>query len=98
MVFSDGECPCCGVNQLSLNISDLLECPQCHLVCANPDGLLASIMPFLGSGEIRLEDGNMAKLSGTIFAKARINSVLPDEDAIFGTQLEIQQYVEQLQQ
>lgn len=27
MLFSDGECPCGGVNQLSLNMSDLLECP-----------------------------------------------------------------------
>jgi hypothetical protein len=96
MVFSDGECPNCGHPNLSLNTSDLLECQQCHMVCANIDGLVATVMPFLGEGSFRFEDCDMSSFSGTAFAKALTASVLPDLKAIFQTRAELRAYLSQL--
>src|ERR1700737_695742 len=79
MIFSDGECPNCQYQQLSLNTDDLLECPQCHLVCANTDGLIASVMPYLGTGDFRFEDCDLRSMSGVGFAKACPGSVLSED-------------------
>lgn len=96
MVFSDGECPNCGYPNLSLNTDDLLECQQCHMVCANLDGLVATVMPFLGEGSFRFEDCDMSTFSGTAFAKAQSSSVLPDLKTIFRTRAKLQAYLSQL--
>jgi hypothetical protein len=96
MIFSDGECPNCQYPRLSLNTDDLLECPQCHLVSANTDGLIASVMPYLGTGDFRFEDCDLRSMSGVGFAKARPGSVLPEDGAIFQSRADIQRYFEQL--
>jgi hypothetical protein len=96
MLLSDGECPNCGEHQLSLNTGDLLECPGCHFVCANIFGVLASVMPFLGAGRFRFDDGRLPRMDGVAFAKKQAASVLPDEQAIFFTRASLQEYVKQL--
>ena len=74
VVFSDGECPNCGDQRLALNTDDLLECPECHIVCANTDGVVASVMPYLGIGKFRLDDGQLPEIVGIGFAKAKTGS------------------------
>jgi hypothetical protein len=96
MIFSDGECPNCSHPKLCLNEDDLLECPGCRLVCANTDGVVASIMPFLGIGKFRFDDGKLPKISGIAFAKALPNSAIADVSTMFSTRAEIQDYLKQL--
>src|SRR5471032_295921 len=96
MVFSDGECPNCGYPNLSLNTGDLLECQQCHMVCANIDGLVAAVMPFLGNGSFRFEDCAVSRFCGSAFAKAIPASVFPDLTAIFQSRAELRTYLSQL--
>jgi hypothetical protein len=96
MLFSDGECPSCGHSRLSLNTDDFLECQQCHLVCANIDGLVATVMPFLGKGRFRFEDCRLSSFSGTAFAKAQGESVLPNYQAIFYSRAELADYLSRL--
>jgi hypothetical protein len=97
MIFSDGECPSCGHERLCLNTGDFLECPRCHLVCANTDGVLLTVMPFLGNGTFRFDDGELPKIVGVGFAKASGSSCLADAQAIFWTQDELRDYVKGLQ-
>lgn len=96
MVFSDGECPACGAAQLHLNTSDLFECPQCHLVCACIDGILATVMPFRGRGNFRFEDCAVAPFRGVAFARSASGGVEPDVSTIFKSQSEIAAYVAQV--
>jgi hypothetical protein len=96
MLFSDGECPNCEHQKLSLNIDDLIECPQCHLVFANLDDLLAGVLPTLGKGKFRDENTPAYPMQGMAFAKCKVNSIFADETKIFNEQKEIQQYFSQL--
>lgn len=96
MLFSDGECPNCDTSQLNLNTNDLLECPYCSLVCANPDGLVATVMPFLGSGSFRFEDCSVGKFSGTAFARSKCGGVVADYTTIFRSREELSSYLRTL--
>jgi hypothetical protein len=97
MVYGDGECPSCGHERLCLNTGDLLECPRCHLVCANTDGVLATVMPFLGDSKFRFDDGRLPRMSGVGFARAKGKSVMADVGAMFTSRLQLQEYIRQLQ-
>jgi hypothetical protein len=93
MIFSDGECPNCGAHQLHLNTLDLLECPSCNLVCANRDGLVATVMPFLGNGNFRFEDCAIMPLQGTAFAKSEGKTTKSDLKNIFKTREQLSEYI-----
>lgn len=96
MIISDGECPNCGAAHLYLNTDDLLECPSCSLVCANPDGIVATVMPFLGRRSFRFEDCTVGKLSGTAFARSEFGGVKPDTKALFQNREELTSYLDTL--
>jgi hypothetical protein len=96
MIFSDGECPSCDSANLHLNTADLLECPNCHFVCANTDGVVATVMPFKGKDRFRFEDCRMPMLQGIAFAKSDSGSVLPDLGAIFRSREDLREYLREL--
>jgi hypothetical protein len=96
MLFSDGECPHCAHHQLFLNQDDLIECPQCHLVCSDVDGLLAAVMPFLGTAQCPPANALPYGMQGMAFAQSKANSVLADETKIFNNQQELRHFVGQL--
>lgn len=85
MLFTDGECPLCGTYQLHLNESDLLECPNCNLVCSAADPLAATVLPFVGRGRFRLEDCEVHQFTGALVTKALGATVLPDYTQAFQT-------------
>lgn len=93
MIFSDGECPSCDAAQLHLNTSDFFECPQCHLVCACIDGLIATVMPWRGEGNFRFEDCDIAPFRGVAFAKSKSMTVIPDVESIFYSRDAISNYI-----
>lgn len=93
MIFSDNECPNCAAPQLHLNKSDLFECPNCHLVCASVDGILATVMPFLGQSNFRFEDCRIARFQGVAFAKSTNGTVIANEKEIFSSRDELAQYL-----
>lgn len=95
MVISDGECPSCGATRLYLNTSDLFECPDCHLVCAY-GGPLATVMPFLGQANFRLEDCRISSFQGVGFARSINGSVRPDCNEVFRSKKDILKYLRQL--
>lgn len=95
MLFSDGECPHCAHHQLLLNQDDLVECPQCHLVCSDVDGLLAAVMPFLGAAQFPPANAQAYRMQGMAFAQSQGNSVLADATKIFNNRQELLRYVEQ---
>jgi hypothetical protein len=95
MILSDGECPICFHFQLSLNTRDLLECPNCGLVCAVLYPAIATVMPFRGDGHFRLEDTEIAALARTEFAKSKNGSVIP-ESVTFETRSQLNDYLNSL--
>jgi len=78
MLFTDGECPRCISVKLHLNCQDLLECPTCNLVFSAADPLCAAVMPFLGRGRFRLEDGRVHQCEGALVCHSLGLSLLPD--------------------
>src|SRR4051812_37081945 len=96
MIFGDGECPNCLHERLCLNTDDLLECPRCHLVCCNPDGVIAAIQPFLGRSKFRFDDGRLPNMTGIGFAKAGAKHYIADVEAMFTSRPQLQEYIKQL--
>lgn len=93
LISGEGECPNCGQLRPRLNYMDLLECSQCHAVYANVDGVVATVMPFLGQGEFREGNETTPSLAGTAFAKSNDGGVLPDLGTLFKSREELACYV-----
>lgn len=94
MVYVDDFCPVCKTEELYLNTSDLMECPKCNLMISTADPVVCSLIPKRGLGKFRFEDSPISKPNGSIIAKSRGGTNLPDLDQIFKTEAELINYVD----
>lgn len=92
MLFTDGECPLCGVYRLHLNESDLLECPNCNLMISAADVLAAAVLPVLGEGRFRLEDSDVRRFAGALVTRTQGDSPIPDYKRPFKTVEDLQSF------
>ncbi|WP_426392270.1 hypothetical protein [Variovorax sp. R-27] len=60
------------------------------------DGLIATVMPFLGEGNFRFEDSRVAKFNGIGFAPSKAGGVVADDSKLFMSVDELRKYLASL--